>query len=327
MFNLFIFLLAGSLNGYCAALQKHDIDLPSTADGPSEKWRLDRAFCRHEYKWKKHLNESLGRERAESFHREGFFSCPFAAKWAYRGFNCQNRLHQILSYDLVSSCCNKVVNHGATSNPHVLRCLQGKRMLFIGDSLTQNHFIAQSCLLWTIAKSSNKKMMYRTKGVKHGPQMFLAIPSISFNMTLADTHSGYGYDQVVQRTLNDSLWKIYPENVVVLSTGHHWTSHRVRPGFTPPDLEGYRQNWAHISDIIKQHQKISMELYSMDVYFVVRTIEPRHFQGGEWDQGGTCGGFHDSLSGRWPSGENHNQYHVADSMSQIIRRELYQLDN
>ena len=129
------------------------------------------------------------------------------------------------------------------------------------------------------------------------------------------------------RTLNDSLWKIYPENVVVLSTGHHWTSHRVRPGFTPPDLEGYRQNWAHISDIIKQHQKISMELYSMDVYFVVRTIEPRHFQGGEWDQGGTCGGFHDSLSGRWPSGENHNQYHVADSMSQIIRRELYQLDN
>ena len=203
---------------------------PSTFDTPSESWRLQRSFCSKEFHWT-HANANQSKTSMWNTLEE---KCPFTRKWGL--FNCKGREEQLLAYDLMSSCCKAPVNF--TLQENVFSCMRDKRILFYGDSLTRNHFLAYACLIWSNAKYFNAAFIART-----GKLMKLILPEYKFTTELVESHETAAFATSFMSYLNNSYLndsiktETQAPNIVVLGTGHHWAPEKTRPGYTSPDLE------------------------------------------------------------------------------------------
>ncbi|CAO2838706.1 unnamed protein product [Amaranthus hypochondriacus] len=181
---------------------------------------------------------------------------------------------------------------------------------FIGDSLNRNMFVSLFCTLRQV--SSDVKKWHPAKADR-------GFTFVQYNLTIAYHRTnllarygrwspnanggvleslGYKDGYRVDIDVPDSKWAEAPafHDVVIFNTGHWWWAPSKFNPVTSPML--FFEKGTPIMPPIAPDVGLDKVLREMILYVeskmrpgsirIFRTQSPRHFEGGDWDQGGSC---------------------------------------
>ncbi|XP_057977930.1 protein trichome birefringence-like 13 isoform X2 [Malania oleifera] len=181
---------------------------------------------------------------------------------------------------------------------------------FIGDSLNRNMFVSLFC---TLRRASSEVKKWRPAGADRGftfPQYNLTIAYHRTNILArygrwsANGNGGklesLGYKEGfrVDVDIPDGTWAEAPtfHDVLIFNTGHWWWAPSKFDPVKSPML--FFEKGLPLMPPILPDAGLDMVLKNMVSYVekrarpglikFFRTQSPRHFEGGEWDQGGSC---------------------------------------
>ncbi|XP_057815610.2 protein trichome birefringence-like 13 isoform X2 [Cryptomeria japonica] len=181
---------------------------------------------------------------------------------------------------------------------------------FVGDSLNRNMFVSLVCML---KEASNDARKWRPAHADRGYTF------LQYNVTLAYHRTnllarygrwsakidggaleqlGYKEGFRVDIDIPDGSWAEAPSyhNILILNTGHWWWAPAKFDPVKSPML--FFEKGQPILPPISPEEGLDMVLHNMidfveknmpkNALNVFRTQSPRHFEGGDWNEGGTC---------------------------------------
>ncbi|GMQ01254.1 hypothetical protein CsSME_00047957 [Camellia sinensis var. sinensis] len=241
-----------------------------------------------------------------------------SCKEIFKGWNCiaSNKSNAL---DIVNWRWKP--NHCDLPQFDPLRFLQRYRdtnIGFIGDSLNRNMFVSLFC---TLKRVSGEVKKWRPAGADRGFTFLQYNLTIAYHRTTllarygrwsANTNGGVleslGYKEGyrVDVDIPEGTWAeaMSFHDILIFNTGHWWWAPSkfdpvkspmlffenglpVMPP-VPPDV-GLDMVLKHTTSYVERRMRPSAILF-------FRTQSPRHFEGGEWDQGGSCQRLHPLLS-------------------------------
>ncbi|KAK6937285.1 PC-Esterase [Dillenia turbinata] len=226
-------------------------------------------------------------------------SCPFIDE----GFNCESngRLDKdYLKWRWEPQDCS-IPRFNATK---MLDLIQGKRLVFVGDSMNRNQWESMLCLLMGAIK--DPRNVYETRGRKitkeKGNYCFRFVDykcTIEFYVShflVHESKARIGKKRVQTLRIDtvdrsSSRWR--GADILVFNTAHWWSHHKTKAGINyyqegdqvHPHLDvstAFRRalmTWASWVDKNINPKKTK-------VFF--RSSAPSHFRGGQWNTGGHC---------------------------------------
>ncbi|XP_043725441.1 protein trichome birefringence-like 2 isoform X2 [Telopea speciosissima] len=203
-----------------------------------------------------------------------------------------------------------------------LERLRGKRLVFVGDSLSRNMWESLVCILRHGIR--NKKRVYEISGKKEFKKKgFYAFRyedykcSIDFVNTpflVRESSFKRGNESIetLRLDLMDRTTSMYHEaDIVVFNTGHWWTHEKTSKG------EDYYQEGNHVYPRLKvlEAYKRALNTWARWVDGNINTNRTKvffrgysvtHFRGGQWNSGGQCHKeiepiFNETYLGKYPS--------------------------
>ncbi|CAI9104197.1 OLC1v1002826C1 [Oldenlandia corymbosa var. corymbosa] len=181
---------------------------------------------------------------------------------------------------------------------------------FVGDSLNRNMFVSLFC---TLKRVSNDVKKWRPAGADRGFTFLSYNLTISYHRTnllarygrwVASTNGGplesLGYKEGyrVDVDIPDGTWEKAPSfhDILIFNTGHWWWAPSKFDPLKSPMLFFEKGN--PVIPLVPPDVGLDMVLKHMIPYvektirpgttIFFRTQSPRHFEGGDWDQGGSC---------------------------------------
>ncbi|XP_027347772.1 protein trichome birefringence-like 13 [Abrus precatorius] len=182
---------------------------------------------------------------------------------------------------------------------------------FVGDSLNRNMFVSLFCTLKSVSNGQVKK--WRPAGADRGFTFLAYNLTIAYHRTnllarygrwSAGDNGGalgtFGFREGfrVDVDVPESTWARAPSfhDILIFNTGHWWWApSKFDPGKSPML---FFKNGEPVIPPLRPDQGLDMVLKHMIPYVeekarpgavkFFRTQSPRHFEGGDWDQGGTC---------------------------------------
>ncbi|WOL20703.1 protein trichome birefringence-like 2 [Canna indica] len=246
-------------------------------------------------------------ERNEPYYPPG--SCPYIDG----DFNCHNNGRpdsKFLKWRWQPYGCN-IPRLNASD---FLGRLRGRRLIFVGDSLSRNMWESLICILRNSIKNKNRvyevsgRRQFKTKGRR---RQFKTKGHYSFKFAdyecsvefvrstflvkevLYKNENGFD-DEKLRLDILDETTAAYREaDVIVFNTGHWWTHEKTSRGInyyqegnhvypTLKVLEAYKRaliTWARWIDT-------NIDSRKTQVFF--RGYSLTHFRGGQWNSGGQC---------------------------------------
>ncbi|KAL6347723.1 hypothetical protein AAG906_026252 [Vitis piasezkii] len=181
---------------------------------------------------------------------------------------------------------------------------------FVGDSLNRNMFVSLFC---TLKRASSEVKKWRPAGADRGFTFLQYNFTIAYHRTnllarygrwSADANGGtlesLGYKEGfrVDVDIPDGTWAEAPSfhDILIFNTGHWWWAPSKFDPVKSPML--FFENGLPLIPPLPPHVGLDLVLKHM-ISFVerrmraggikfFRTQSPRHFEGGDWDQGGFC---------------------------------------
>ncbi|KAL2652710.1 hypothetical protein R1flu_020838 [Riccia fluitans] len=187
-----------------------------------------------------------------------------------------------------------------------LKVMEGKTMGFVGDSLARNQYESLLCILLQVedAKPTGNRNMQRWYFRNH--KFTLIRIWSSFLVRQSSEPFSYAPDDSTKLFLDelDTYAEYIPRfDVVIISSGHWW----MRKSAYIVDgeiLGGYK--WEPNVTEIDQGRAFSMafetalrligEIPNYNGLIILKPYSPDHYQGGQWDTGGSCTGKTDPYS-------------------------------
>ncbi|CAL9016888.1 unnamed protein product [Prunus brigantina] len=231
-------------------------------------------------------------------------SCPFIEK----EFDCQNNGRpddQYLKYRWKPDACALPRFNGRD----LLKRLKGKKILFVGDSLSLNQWQSLTCMLHAAAPQPNYALTRKADiSAFSWPDYDVSImlSRNAFLVDLVDTKEGRVLK--LDSIENGNTWKGY--DMLIFNTWHWWLH------------KGSKQPWDYIEaggKIVKDMDRLdafrkglttwskwvdsNVDAANTKVFF--QGISPTHYIGKEWDasESATCKGQNQPVSGsKYPGG-------------------------
>ncbi|OIV94579.1 hypothetical protein TanjilG_25641 [Lupinus angustifolius] len=182
---------------------------------------------------------------------------------------------------------------------------------FVGDSLNRNMFVSLYCTLKSVSNGQVKK--WRPAGADRG------FTFLDYNLTIAYHRTnllasygrwsandnggaletlGFREGYRVDVDVPDKTWVQAPSyhDILILNTGHWWWAPAKFDPVKSPML--FFKKGEPVIPLLSPERGLDMVLEHMIPYVeerarpgaikFFRTQSPRHFEGGDWDQGGSC---------------------------------------
>lgn len=181
---------------------------------------------------------------------------------------------------------------------------------FVGDSLNRNMFVSLFC---TLKRASSEVKKWRPAGADRGFTFLQYNFTIAYHRTnllarygrwSADANGGtlesLGYKEGfrVDVDIPDGTWAEAPSfhDILIFNTGHWWWAPSKFDPVKSPML--FFENGLPLIPPLPPHVGLDLVLKHMTSFVerrmrtggikFFRTQSPRHFEGGDWDQGGFC---------------------------------------
>ncbi|XP_057788046.1 protein trichome birefringence-like 13 isoform X1 [Salvia miltiorrhiza] len=193
--------------------------------------------------------------------------------------------------------------------PQFLQQFRDTSIGFVGDSLNRNMFVSLFCALRKVSAEVKK---WRPAGADRG------FTFLKYNLTIAYHRTnllarygrwsggtsgileslGYKDGYRIDVDIPDGTWAAAPRfhDILIFNTGHWWWAPSKFDPVKSPML--FFEKGVPVTPLLAPDAGLAMVLRHM-VSFVeknarkkailfFRTQSPRHFEGGDWDQGGSC---------------------------------------
>ncbi|GLU18024.1 hypothetical protein SLE2022_343470 [Rubroshorea leprosula] len=214
-------------------------------------------------------------------------SCPFVEK----EFNCQGNGrpdNQYLKYKWQPATCTLPRFNGES----FLRRMKGKKILLVGDSLSQNHWESLTCMLHAALPQSNYTLEQKG-GVTTFFMMDYGVSlSLSHNVYLVDiVKEQIGWVLKLDSIENGNSWKGY--DVLIFNTWHWWLHNDTNKPWDYMEIGGklvkdmdrlaaFKEGLTTWSKWVDSH----IDPTITQVFF--QGISPTHYRGQEWNGLGTA---------------------------------------
>ncbi|KAG7579099.1 PMR5 N-terminal domain [Arabidopsis thaliana x Arabidopsis arenosa] len=196
---------------------------------------------------------------------------------------------------------------------------------FVGDSLNRNMFVSLFCMLKSVTGELKKWrpagadrgftfLEYNLTVAYHRTNLLARYGRWSANANGGELESlGFKEGYRVDVDIPDSSWEKASSfhDILILNTGHWWWAPSKFDPLKSPMLffEGGRPILPPIPPAAGLDRVLNNMVNFVEktkrpggiIFF--RTQSPRHFEGGDWDQGGTCQRLQPLLPGQWGTTE------------------------
>ncbi|XP_043699676.1 protein trichome birefringence-like 38 [Telopea speciosissima] len=228
-------------------------------------------------------------------------SCPFIDKM----FDCQKRTDKgYLNYRWEPSSCDLPRFNGED----FLRRFQGKKILFVGDSLSNNQWQSLICLLHSSVPQAKYNLeMEDPFSTCTFPDYGLSLMFNHNNLFVDIVNESVGRVLKLQSITNGDSWKNV--DVVIFNTWHWWFYKGFLQPFDYIEDEGKRYNdmdrmVAYEKGLNTWAKWVDSNINPATTKIIFRGITSVHYDGRDWSQPGqTCNGKTQPVSGsRYPGG-------------------------
>lgn len=217
-------------------------------------------------------------------------SCPFVEE----KFNCQKNGRRDAKYTRwrwTPRDCNMPRFNGTD----MLERLRGKRLVFVGDSLSRNQWESMLCMLRE--SLADKSRVVRARGNDQIWRFLEYNCSVEFYTSrfLVDTQedSSETHFNITLDTMDKSEGKWRNANVLVFNTDHWWGPSKIGQGENC--FQERNKVYSKLDVMLAYNKALSTWAKWVDKYIntqntsvFYRTHSPIHFKGGEWNSGGQC---------------------------------------
>ncbi|CAA6663019.1 unnamed protein product [Spirodela intermedia] len=234
-----------------------------------------------------------------------------SCKEIFKGWNCisagKSNAREITSWRWQPFGCNLP----PLEPSRFLNRYRNSKIGFVGDSLNRNMFVSLVCMLRRSASGEVKKL--RPAGADRGFNF------VDYNLTVAYHRTnllvrytrwsasanggaleslGYKQGYRVDVDVPDQSWAEAPNfhDILIFNTGHWWWAPSKFDPIESPMLffEGGKPILPVLSpedglDVALKHMIAYVERVGRHAIKFFRTQSPRHFEGGDWNEGGSCG--------------------------------------